>query len=56
MLLDHLGESKAAARIGAAVRHVLETGRIRSLAAGAHKTTEVGDIVLDAMEKRVGVG
>jgi isocitrate/isopropylmalate dehydrogenase len=55
MLLDHIGEPRAAQRIGAAVRHVLETGRIRSLSAGVHKTDEVGDIVLEAMEQGVGV-
>jgi 3-isopropylmalate dehydrogenase len=49
MMLEHLGEAKAAARIGGAVRHVLETGRIKTLSAGAYKTDEVGSIVLDAL-------
>jgi 3-isopropylmalate dehydrogenase len=49
MLLDHIGEERAAARIGAAVQHVLESGRIKSLSAGAHGTDEIGDIVLEAM-------
>jgi len=53
MMLDHIGEDSAADRIGAAVRHVLETGRIKSLSAGAHKCDESGDIVLDAMENKV---
>jgi 3-isopropylmalate dehydrogenase len=51
MMLEHLGEPRAAARIGAAVRHVLESGQVRSLSAGVHKTDEVGDMVLAAMEK-----
>jgi 3-isopropylmalate dehydrogenase len=51
MLLDHVGEPAAAQRLGAAVRHVLESGRIRSLSAGAHKTTEIGDIVLEALAR-----
>ena len=55
MLLDHIGEKAAAARIGSAVKHVLETGKIKSLSAGAHKTDEVGDIVLEALEAGVGV-
>jgi 3-isopropylmalate dehydrogenase len=55
MMLEHLGESAAADRIGRAVRTVLETGRIRSVSAGVHKTDEVGSIVLDAMERPVGV-
>ncbi len=49
MLLDHLGEAPAAERIGGAVKSVLETGRIRSLGAGAHRTDEIGDIVLEAL-------
>ncbi len=55
MLLDHIGETAAAARIGNAVKHVLETGKIKSLSAGVHKTDEVGNIVLEALEAGVGV-
>ena len=55
MLLDHIGEAGAAARVGNAVKHVLETGKIKSLSAGVHKTSEVGDIVLEALEAGVGV-
>ncbi|MHC5011097.1 MAG: 3-isopropylmalate dehydrogenase [Planctomycetota bacterium] len=53
MLLEHIGEDAAAARIGNAVRHVLETGRIKSLSAGAHATDEIGSIVLEAMAEGV---
>lgn len=49
MLLEHIGEDAGARRIGDAVRLVLESGRIKSLSAGTHKTDEVGDIVLDAI-------
>jgi len=49
MLLDHVGETEGARRIGEAVKHVLESGRIRSLSAGAHRTDEIGDIVLEAL-------
>ncbi|MDJ0976785.1 MAG: 3-isopropylmalate dehydrogenase [Planctomycetota bacterium] len=55
MLLEHIGEPGAAARVGNAVRHVLESGRIKSLSAGVHGTDEVGSIVLEALEQGVGV-
>lgn len=50
MMLDHLGEEAAAKRVGGAVRHVLETGKIKSLSAGALPTDKVGSIILDALE------
>ena len=49
MMLEHIGELDAATRIGNAVRDALQGGRVKSLSAGAHSTTEFGDIVLDAM-------
>ena len=52
MLLDHIGEPQAAALVGKAVRVALEEGRIRSLSAGAHKTDEVGDIILAALAEQ----
>jgi len=55
MMLDHIGEPAAANRIGQAVKHVLESGQIKSLSAGAHTTDEVGSIVLAALEQGVGV-
>jgi 3-isopropylmalate dehydrogenase len=55
MLLEHIGESGAANRVGQAVRHVLESGKIKSLQAGVHKTDEIGSIVLEALEQGVGV-
>jgi 3-isopropylmalate dehydrogenase len=55
MLLEHIGEAAAANRIGQAVRHVLESGRIKSLSAGAHATDEIGSIVLEALSQGVGV-
>ena len=51
MLLDHVGEAKAAARMGAAVKEALSSGRIKSLSAGAHATDEVGDIVLSCVNE-----
>ncbi len=55
MMLDHLGETAGAARIGAAVSGALTSGRIKSLSAGAHKTDEVGNIILDMLSKGAGV-
>jgi 3-isopropylmalate dehydrogenase len=54
MMLEHIGEAKAGRRIEAAVRHVIETGRIRSLKAGAYKCDEVGDLITDAV--KIGAG
>jgi 3-isopropylmalate dehydrogenase len=51
MMLDHIGEPAAANRVGQAVRYVLESGKIKSLSAGAHGTDEVGSIVLGALEQ-----
>lgn len=55
MLLEHVGETAGARRIGGAVRATLESGRIRSLSAGAHKTDEVGGIILEAIARNVGL-
>ena len=55
MMLDHIGEPKAAARIGGAVRTLLESGRIKSLKAGVHATDELGDMVVQAIEASAGV-
>ncbi len=49
LLLEHVGEAAGAKRIGTAVRTTLESGRIKSLSAGAYKTTEIGDIILAAL-------
>jgi 3-isopropylmalate dehydrogenase len=56
MLLDHIGEPTAANRIGEAVRHVLESGRIKSLSAGAYATDEIGSIVLEALQGSTRLG
>lgn len=55
MLLDHLGEAKAARRIEGAVRHVIETGKVSSLKAGAYKCDEVGNLVRDAVLAGTGL-
>ena len=47
MLIDHLGEADAAERVENAVVKALESGRIKSMSAGAMgmSTSEVGDYV-----------
>lgn len=57
MLLDHLGEEKAAQTIEQAIVNILGSGRIPDLAAGkmGYSTSEVGDMVA-AEVRRIGVG
>jgi 3-isopropylmalate dehydrogenase len=47
MMLDHVGEAEAAARIEGAVIKALQSGKIKSLSAGRMglSTSEVGDLV-----------
>jgi 3-isopropylmalate dehydrogenase len=50
MLIAHLGEDAAAARVERAIVHVV-SNKLKSLQAGAmgYSTTEVGDLVADAV-------
>jgi 3-isopropylmalate dehydrogenase len=50
MLLEHVGEKEAAARIESVVAGLLGTGRIPSLQAGAMRTSEIGDLVTAAVQ------
>src|SRR5207249_5941848 len=45
LLLDHVGETKAAAAVEAAIRAGLRGGRIKGVEAGAQPTSEVGDLI-----------
>jgi 3-isopropylmalate dehydrogenase len=50
MLLDHVGEAKAAARIETAISGILGSGKIPDLAAGkCPPTSEIGDMVAKAV-------
>lgn len=49
MMLDHLGYPAASASIEAAVARLLQTNRIRSLSAGVQGTSELGDLVAEAV-------
>ena len=52
MMLEHLGEEKAAASVQAAVEKSLSSGKIKSLSAGkmGMSTSEVGDYVAGLVE------
>lgn len=53
MMLDYLGEQRAGRQIVDAIKHVLSTGKVRSLSADSgQSTTEVGDVVMRAIEER----
>jgi hypothetical protein len=50
MLLDEIGEAKAAERVEGAMAQALTSGRIRSLSTSSGiKTPEYTDVVLDFM-------
>ncbi len=51
MMLDYLGEKPAAATCEAAISGLLTSGRIRSLNAGDHKTSEIGDLVVSEVRR-----
>ena len=51
MMLDYLGEQQAAATCEKAIAGLLTSGRIRSLGAGDHPTTEIGDLVTAEVRK-----
>jgi len=51
MLLQHLGENAAAARIESVVEEMLRTARVPSLQAGVMPTAQIGDLVAEGVEK-----
>jgi 3-isopropylmalate dehydrogenase len=51
MMLDHVGESRAAQRIEIALAELLRTKRIPSLTTGALATDATGDLVCVALER-----
>jgi 3-isopropylmalate dehydrogenase len=51
MMLDYLGETRAAARIEDAVAGLLRSKRIPSLGSDSgFSTSQIGDLVLEALE------
>ncbi len=55
MMLDYLGETRAAQRVEAAVMELVRTKRIPSLTTGALPTDETGDLICETLET-VAVG
>jgi 3-isopropylmalate dehydrogenase len=51
MMLDYLGEKEAAAACERAIASLLTSGRIRSLGAGDHPCSEIGDLVAAEVKK-----
>jgi 3-isopropylmalate dehydrogenase len=49
MMLDYVGERAAASAVEGAIASLLSSGRIPSLAAGVLKTSEIGDLVVEAI-------
>jgi len=49
MMLDHLGHPQAGQQIEEAVSRALRENRIRSLSAGVQKTSEIGDLLAQAV-------
>ncbi len=51
MLLDYLGEARASKAIEGSIKSLLTSGRVKSLSAGVHKTTEIGDWTVEEVQK-----
>lgn len=49
MMLEHLGESEAAAAVEGAVGDLLRSDKVKGLKAGLHSTSEWGDMVLEQL-------
>jgi 3-isopropylmalate dehydrogenase len=51
MMLDYVGEPKAAQGIEQTIRTLLTSGRVKNLSAGTHKTSEIGDWAVETLQK-----
>jgi 3-isopropylmalate dehydrogenase len=51
MMLEHLGHPAAAAQVEDAVARLLREGAIRSLSAGVQKTSEIGELLAQAVAR-----
>jgi 3-isopropylmalate dehydrogenase len=51
MMLDYLGETTASKAVEGSIRTLLTSGRVKSLSAGVHKTTEIGDWAVEELQK-----
>jgi len=51
MMLDYVGETKASKAVESAIKSLLTSGKVKSLSAGVHKTTEIGDWAVEELQK-----
>jgi isocitrate/isopropylmalate dehydrogenase len=51
MMLDYLGEARAAKAIDAGIRTLLTSGKVRSLSAGTHPCSQIGDWMAEEVRK-----
>jgi 3-isopropylmalate dehydrogenase len=51
MMLDYVGEPKAAAAIEKTIRTLLVSGKVKNLSAGTHRTSEIGDWAVEELLK-----
>jgi 3-isopropylmalate dehydrogenase len=49
MMLDYIGETKAASAIDTTIRTLITSGKVKNLSAGTHKTSEIGDWAVEAL-------
>ena len=52
MMLEYVGEATAAKAIDGAISALLTSGRVRSLSAGVHTTSEIGDWTVEEVRRR----
>lgn len=52
MMLDYLGETKAAKDIDLGIQNLLTSGKVKSLAAGTHPCSQIGDWMVEEIRKR----
>ena len=51
MMLEYVGEPKAAAAIEKSIRTLITSGKVKNLSAGTHKTSEIGDWAVEELQK-----
>ena len=51
MMLEYLGETKAGKAIDDGVRSLLTSGKVKSISAGVHPTSQIGDWMVEEVQK-----
>jgi 3-isopropylmalate dehydrogenase len=54
MMLEYLGETRAAKTIDDGIRSLLTSGKVKSLSAGTHPCTQIGDWMVEQVRKTRG--